>query len=121
MLPVKENVKVVRSTIEVDLYQWYMFNAQIIRLDTAIATANSFHITLSCGNEVKRGFGIEYSNADDLLFCPEKTVDITFQFSERIQGESTVAQISLSPVEGKHDSYTCTFKFLSQIYFLETN
>ena len=104
ILPAKENVKVVRSTIEVDVYQWYTFNAQIIRLDRAIATANSFHITLSCGKEVKRGFGIEYSNADDLLFCPEKTVDITFQFSERIQGESTVAQISLSPVEGEHDN-----------------
>ena len=115
ILPVKENAKVVRSTIEVDLYQWYMFNAQMIRLDATIATTNSFHVTLSCGNEVKRGFGIEHSKANELLFCAEKTVEITFQFSERIQGESTVAQISLSPVEGKHDSYIYSYNFCSQI------
>ena len=94
--------RVSRGTIDVIPYQWYSFSAQVIRKDPTFVNNKAFLVTLRCGFEVKQSFGIHYVKSDEFLFCPQETIDVSFQFSESILSRHDLAHLSLVSIEGRY-------------------
>ena len=94
--------RVSKGTIDVIPYQWYSFSAQVIRKDSTYVKNKAFLVTLRCGFEVKQSFGIHYVKSDEFLFCPQETIEVSFQFSEPILSGHDQAHLSLIPIEGKY-------------------
>ena len=94
--------RVSKKTIDVIPYQWYSFSAQVIRKDPTFVKNKAFLVTLRCGLEVKQSFGIHYERSDEFLFCPQETIEVSFQFSESILRRHDQAHLSLIPIEGRY-------------------
>ena len=81
-------------------YQWYSYSAQIVRSNAATVNENAFHLVLRCGSEVKQNFGIHHLEGDDLIFCSQENVEVSFKFSKAFLEVDVKAQLSLNSMEG---------------------
>ena len=94
--------RVSKGKIDVIPYQWYSFSAQVVRKDPTFVNNKAFLVTLRCGFEVKQSFGIHYVKSAEFLFCPQETIDVSFQFFESILSGHDQAHLSLIPIEGRY-------------------